>query len=269
MNSLKNGIKKSKKKIYLFIHSYGINMESVKEKKNPPQRIIYPIPPYNGFGSEEDSLNNVKYINFENKNIENYVERFKRDKHILRFLCKLISPNPSDEERQFLISFFMSDNSIQVYEIAKRNSGRISCKFYERKKIKNPFTNKYYEERDFAIGNVLFINKYNFKILEMDEYTRKYMEANPEVFRDSHLRNIVQRIRGANDLDNFEEFLVHLLYAIDPKGFNYSSKEDIISGIASFGVYLSEQEAFTLLSRLSKKGNLYSMEDLYNYIISN
>ena len=95
------------------------------------------------------------------------------------------------------------------------------------------------------------------------------MEANPEVFRDSHLRNIVQRIRGANDLDNFEEFLVHLLYAIDPKGFNYSSKEDIISGIASFGVYLSEQETFTLLSRLSKKGNLYSMEDLYNYIISN
>ena len=62
---------------------------------------------------------------------------------------------------------------------------------------------------------------------------------------------------------------MHLLYAIDPKGNNYSSKEDSISGIASFGVYLSEQEAFTLLSRLLKKGNLYSMEDLYNYIISN
>ena len=59
------------------------------------------------------------------------------------------------------------------------------------------------------------------------------------------------------------------LYAIDPKGNNYSSKDDIVNGIATFGVYLSDQEAFTLLSRLSKKGDLYSMEDLYNYIISN
>ena len=244
-------------------------MESVKEKKNPPQKIIYPIPPYNGFGAEEDSMNNVKYINFENKNIENYINKVKKYKHILRFLCKLISPIPSDDDRQFLISFFLRDNSIQVYEIAKRNSVRLSYKFYDRKRIKNPFTNKYYEEKDFAIGNILYINKYNFKILEMDEYTRKYMESNPEIFKDSYIKNIVQRIRAAADLDNFEEFLVHLLYAIDPKGNNYSSKEDIVSGIATFGVYLSDQEAFTLLSRLSRKGDLYSMEDLYNYIISN
>ena len=103
----------------------------------------------------------------------------------------------------------------------------------------------------------------------MDEYTRKYMESNPEIFRDSYIRNIVQRIRAAADLDNFEEFLVHLLYAIDPKGINYASKEDIVSGIASFGVYLSEQEAVTLVSKLSKKDDLYSMKDLYYYIVSN
>jgi hypothetical protein len=244
-------------------------MESVKVKKNPPQKIIYPIPPYNGYGSEEDSLKNVKYINFQGKFSENYIERFKRDKHILRFLCKLISPIASDEERQFLISLFLRDNSIQVYEIAKRNSGRISCKFYDRKRIKNPYTNKYYEEKDFAIGNCIYINKYNFKIIQMDEYTRKYMEDNHEVFRDSSIKNIAQRIRAANDLNDFNEFLVHLLYAIDPKGINYASKEDIVSGIASFGVYLSEQEAVTLVSKLSKKDDLYSMKDLYYYIISN
>ena len=244
-------------------------MEPVKEKRNPPQKIIYPIPPYNGYGSEEDSMKNVKYINIQNRNIENYIQKFKRDKHILRFLCKLISPIASDEERRFLISFFLRDNSIQVYEIAKRNSGRMSCKFYERNRVKNPITGKYYEEKDFSVGNSLFINKYIFRILQMDEYTRKYMEANPEIFKDSCVKNICQRIRAAADLDNFEEFLVHLLYAIDPKGNNYSSREDIANGIASFGVYLSDQEIFTLLSRLSKKGDLYSMEDLYNYIISN
>ena len=244
-------------------------MESVKVKKNPPQKIIHPIPPYNGFGTEEDSMLNVKYLNIGNKNIENYVDAFKRDKHIFRFLCKLISPIASDEERRFLISFFLKDQSIQVYEIAGRNSGRRSCKFYDRKRVKNPFTNRYYTENDFYIGNSIYINSYIFKLLESDEYTRKYMISNPEIFRDSDIKNVVNRIKaGSNASNDFEEFLVHLLYKIDPKGTNFSSKEDIVNGISSFGIYLSEQEKFTLLSKLRKEGNLYSMEDFYNYINS-
>ena len=245
-------------------------MESVKVKKNPPQKIIHPIPPYNGFGTEEDSLLNVKYLNIGNKNIEYYVDKFKRDKHIFRFLCKLISPIKSDEDRQFLISFFLRDQSIQVYEIAGRNSGRQSCKFYDRKRVKNPFTNKYYTEKDFYIGNSIYINNYIFKLLQSDEYTRKYMISNPEIFRDADIKNVVNRIKNAAINNNdFEEFLVHLLYVIDPKGNNYCSKDDIVKGIASFGIYLSEQEIFTLLSKLRKEGDLYSMEDLYNYINSN
>lgn len=34
-------------------------MEAIKVKRNPPQNIIHPIPPHNGFGSEEDSMLNV------------------------------------------------------------------------------------------------------------------------------------------------------------------------------------------------------------------
>ena len=49
----------------------------------------------------------------------------------------------------------------------------------------------------------------------------------------------------------------------------YVSKDDIVNGIKCFGIYLSEQEISTLVSRLNRSGNLYSMEDLYNYIASN
>ena len=76
-------------------------MESIKLKTNPKQNIIHPIPPHNGYGTEEDSMLNVKYLNFQHKGREYYVDKFKRDKHILRFLSKLVSPIPSDEERSF------------------------------------------------------------------------------------------------------------------------------------------------------------------------
>jgi len=245
-------------------------MESIKIKTNPKQNIIHPIPPHNGFGTEEDSLMNVKYLNFQSKIKEHYVEKFKRDKHILRFLAKLISPYPSDDERSFLLSFFCRDEAIQIFEIAGRNSGRKSGKFYEKQKVKNPYTNKYYTEKDFVIGNLIYVNKYTFKLFEMDEYTRKYMISNQEIFKDSDIKNVVSRIRaGCSDFPDFDEFLVHLIYAIDPKGAHFVTKEDIANGIKSFGTFLSDQEISTLVSRLNRSGNLYSMEDLYNYIASN
>ena len=245
-------------------------MESIKLKTNPKQNIIHPIPPYNGYGTEEDSLLNVKYLNFQNKTKERYIDKFKRDKHILRFLSKLISPFPSDDERAFLLSFYCRDEAIQIYEIAGRNSGRKSGKFYEKQRVKNPYTNKYYTEKDFILGNLIYVNKYTFKLVEMDEYTRKYMLSNSDIFKDSDIQNIVSRIRlGANEFNDFEDFLVHLLYVVDPKGSNYASKDDIINGVKTFGVFLSEQEISTLLSRLNRNGNLYSVEDLYNYLISN
>ena len=245
-------------------------MESIKLKTNPKQNIIHPIPPYNGYGTEEDSLLNVKYLNFQYKVSEHYVDKFKRDKHILRFLAKLISPFPSDEERKFLLSFYCRDEAIQVYEIAERNSGRKSGKFYEKQRVKNPYTKQYYTEKDLVLGNLIYVNKYTFKLIEMDEYTRKYMISNKEIFRDADIKNVVERIKlGSNEFSDFEEFLVHLIYVIDPKGNHYVSKDDIVNGIKCFGIHLSEQEISTLVSRLNRSGNLYSMEDLYNYLAAN
>ena len=166
-------------------------MESIKLKTNPKQNIIHPIPPHNGFGTEEDSMLNVKYLNFQYKVREYYADKFKRDKHILRFLSKLISPIPSDDERSFLLSFYCRDEAIQIYEIAGRNSGRKSGKFYEKQRVKNPYTNKYYTEKDFVLGNLIYVNKYTFKLIEMDEYTRKYMVSNPEVLMNQYMESTV------------------------------------------------------------------------------
>ena len=108
-------------------------MKSIKSKNQmKEQKVIHPIPPYNGYGSEEDSLLNVFYLDISNKNKERYIDRFKKDKHILRFLAKMISSNPSNEERGFLISFFCGDETMQIFEIAGKNSGRESGKFLER-----------------------------------------------------------------------------------------------------------------------------------------
>ena len=248
-------------------------MEPIKSKHQyKEQRVIHPIPPYNGYGTEEDSLINVFHLDIQNKNKERYANRFKKDKHILRFSAKMISSDPENEDRQFLISFFCGDETIQVFEIAGKNTGRESCKFLERQKIKNPYTNRYYTEKDFKLGNLIYVNTYIFKLIQSDEYTRKYMESNSDIFIDSNIRNIIDRIRLGSKYNNFQDyqdFLVHLLYAIDPKGNHFATKEDIIEGFKSFKIFLSEQETGTLLSKLRSADNKYSMEDLFNCLTLN
>jgi hypothetical protein len=45
----------------------------------------------------------------------------------------------------------------------------------ERQTHNNPFTKERYKEKDLVVGNTLYIKRYAFKLIEMDEYTKNYM----------------------------------------------------------------------------------------------
>ena len=96
------------------------------------------------------------------------------------------------------------------------------------------------------------------------------MENNSDIFIDSDIKKVISRIRMSSvGFGEYQDFLVHLLHAIDPRANNYAPKEDIMNGFKSLKVYLSEQELDTLISKLKVQGNMYSMEDLYNCLSSN
>ena len=55
---------------------------------------------------------------------EYITEKFKREKHVLRYLTKLVFPFPTDEGRKFMISFYIWDFENQVYELLIKNNDR-------------------------------------------------------------------------------------------------------------------------------------------------
>lgn len=87
---------------------------------------------------------------------------FKSDMHILRFESKLVSTEPDDENRKFIISFYCGDDTIQVYEVCDKNSGRMGGKFLDRKKHKNPVSGNYFQEKDFVLGRTIKIGGWSF-----------------------------------------------------------------------------------------------------------
>lgn len=97
-------------------------MEPVKLGGGASFSKAQPIPPYNGFGTEEDSLGSV--YSLQPKAPRKDVNKmFKSDMHVLRFEAKLVSQDADDETRKFMVQFYCGDDTIQVIEICEKNSG--------------------------------------------------------------------------------------------------------------------------------------------------
>jgi EF-hand domain-containing protein 1 len=111
----------------------------IQLKKPRPNIMYQALPQYNGYGTEEDSLGSVHSLQPKPPKVD-MKKMFKQDMHILRFEAKVISTEPDDEHRKFIVSFYCGDDTIQVYEVCDKNSGRMGGKFMERKKHKNPVT---------------------------------------------------------------------------------------------------------------------------------
>lgn len=193
---------------------------------------------------------------------------FKQDMHILRFDAKLISTEPDDESRKFIISFYCGDDTIQVYEVCDKNSGRIGGKFMERKKHYNPVSGgrEYYIERDFLIGRTIFLGGFKFQLLKADEYTEKYMEDNPDLFPEASIENVLRKIKkGATTCRNLQEYVVQLIGFLDKNGDGVISFEEFCNGLKAMNIFVTNHEEHTLMRRFDKNGDgVISMEEFYN-----
>lgn len=149
----------------------------------PKERIL---PPYNGWGTYEDSEGNC--ISVEPKPPQSDFKKFiQLDRYVLRYGAKLLSTIKENCERIFIISFFLCDDTIQIYEIAERNSGFLGGEFKKRTRVPLPgqekFTSKrpvYYQPVNFYIGSTICLSDHLFHIVSADEYTLIYMEHHPQ-----------------------------------------------------------------------------------------
>jgi hypothetical protein len=135
-----------------------------------PQAL--PIPPHNGFGSEEDSLNSCCVKSLVPKHrVKMYSEN---EDVILRFEAVIDNGNRNDSMRKFVLSFFPSDDTLSVFEHSVRNSGIIGGKFAERARRKKE-NGEFYTLRDLYVNSVVRVSGQPFRITLCDKYTQNYL----------------------------------------------------------------------------------------------
>lgn len=253
-----------------YSQNMGVTQSPVDLPKAQARQPEVVIPAYNGYGSPEDSLGSVFSLRPKAPKVD-MKKMFKQDMHVLRFESSLVSTDADDISRRFIISFYCGDDTIQVYEVCDKNSGRIGGRFMERQKQNNPETGVYYTEKDFKIGQIVHLAGFTFRLVKCDEYTEKYMEDNAAVFPESSIEAIIEKIRqGASSFPNLQEYAIHLMKVLDKNNNGFVEMAEFLAGLESLNITASKQEVHALLRRFDLNGDgKISMEEFYNTLAAN
>ena len=98
--------------------------------------------------------------------------------------CFAVQPAWVDRDRKFILTFYLANDTMQIFESFERNAGFVAGKFADRQRYKNERTGEWFHPRDLFVGGTIEVNKTQFAVLEADEYTKKFMDANPEIWNE-------------------------------------------------------------------------------------
>ncbi|GAQ78061.1 hypothetical protein KFL_000070310 [Klebsormidium nitens] len=233
-----------------------------------PQNMI---PPHNGIGSELDSLQNCIAL-IPKAQTKDFQKLMTNDGKVLCFSAKMIPDGTHvvsdvDRERDFVINYFLVDDSMSIYESPKRKAGLTGGRFLARGPApKKPGTNKPYQPEDFYVGAQLHVYSRLFVLSAADEWTYKFMEAHPEQYAKSdfnsvmdHLADIVGQVQSRADVEKLKGAFIEQ----DKAGAGCLTPDDMAAAFARGGVDVNKQEVVTISRRLENSAKKVPIETLF------
>ncbi|CAM9451673.1 unnamed protein product [Ectocarpus sp. 12 AP-2014] len=122
------------------------------------------------------------------------VDRYRG--HRLRCKAVLRSNMPNDKGREFVITYDLAWNTLMVYELKRRNSGRPGGLFLVKGRHRRPGeNNRYYVPQDLYLGAVVpLVTGHTLVVTEMDRSSLALCEAHPREFPLMDCRRVLGRI---------------------------------------------------------------------------
>lgn len=250
----------------------GFNDEELSqvELREPVDPLPRPaVPPFNGYGTLEDSLQNCLALVPKPPRRDMH-KLMNKDKIILRFTVRMIETDthkhsPTDLARRFVLSYFMMDDSMQIFEPPVRNSGIAGGKFLERQKVYKPASEEVYTYMDLYVGASIDVFNRAFELHEADEYTYTYMENNKHIFimADTEILHKSLKAQAAGR----EEAIRTAFIQADCNGSGLLGQEQLEAALTAAGLKFTRHQAINLKRRLDKdKSNNVAIEDFLKWL---
>ena len=147
-----------------FFQSQGIDLKPNERLAGEKvDRPVLPTPSFNGYGDKFHAGTEWKSL-IPKQPKKDYNKIIGLDGHRIRMTASIVSDNPDDQQRKFVITYFLHDDTLLVYEPPIRNSGIVGGKFLEKGKFEHESGARYITPSDFEEGQVTKINYFDFVI---------------------------------------------------------------------------------------------------------
>merc|ERR1719487_1094391 len=216
-----------------------------------PERAVPrpPTPPYTGYGSWDDSMSSVLHL-IPKVPKKDYHKLYNNDGKILRFTGKFVNPKPEDVNRRFVFNFHVFDDTLSIHEPPQRNLGIVTGKFLEKGVHLNQKTGQLFQPTDLLPGNTVQVFNHEFDILDMDEYTRKFITQDG-MGQTVDLQAVLEKVREGmrqqfpNARDIFRRF--------DTDHNGVITIAEFKQALQKFGFMLGEEEVLILMRHFDKR----------------
>merc|ERR1719262_1816812 len=106
---------------------------------------------------------------------KDFKKLYENEGKILRFVARLSQSKAEDADRLFVMNFHLFDDTLSIHEPPQRNTGTVTGRFLEKGVHLNQKTGCLFEPADMMPGKIVQIFNHEFQMLDMDEYTAKYL----------------------------------------------------------------------------------------------
>eukprot|EP00398_MALV-I-01_sp_L67-1_P000499 gene498-179_t len=239
-----------------FADEWGVTLADKLDVQLPEKEIPRPpTPPYNGYGSWDDSMASVLNL-IPKVPRKDFTNVMKNDGKILRFTAHFVNPKPEDAQRQFVFMYYLVDHTIAIHEPSIRNSGIVSGKFLEKGVHLNQKTGKLFTPEDFKVaGSHVAVFNHVFEVTGYDDYTGRYfaLEKDHMKYPEESLRAIMEKLRDAMRQQDHNVKEVFRRFDEDSNGA--ITVDEFNRVLQKFGFKCSEEDITTLMRHFDLKGN--------------
>jgi hypothetical protein len=154
----------------------------------PAARAKPALPPHNGYGTPADSARScLSLVPKAHNTDKNHAQYMAYSGMVLRFNASMDAMDPSvrpldasDVGRQFVVNFFLEDNTLSVFEPAV--TGRPASRYLERVAVCTPGTEVSLKPGALTVGAELIIFSRRFTLTGCDGFTETFMCEHPQMW---------------------------------------------------------------------------------------
>jgi hypothetical protein len=183
---------------------------------------------------------------------------------VLNFQAKLISDYPEDRRRQFVVSYYLSDRTLSIFEIQVPNSGFRGGKFLQRTRVRDPTTKKFFEPHAFYVGAKIQVSARTFELLEAAPHTFGLMESRADDFPEADITHVVKHL--VDVLQGETGTLRSAFEKYDPRGTGFVSVAEANEVYSKFIPKLTRHAVLTLTRAFDRNNGTYEYGILLKYL---